>query len=463
MGQQQKLADQAQLDFVDDKTAALLLNTPRSARIMLWMVVLFFICAIIWAAYAEIDKVTVGQGKVIPSSQLQIVQNLEGGIVKSVLIKEGDFVEKDQQLLLIDDTRFQSDFRERKQQLVSLQGDIIRLQAELNAVHIDQKKAKSNWRKTVLIKEIPLEFSAEFGEENSKQVRQQRAEYRDNMNNLRNQLSVLDQQIRQKEQELIEVKATLRNLKQSYHLAAQELKITRPLAEEGVVPRVELLKLQRQVNDTRRDMTATQLQIPQIESSLRETIFKRIEVALSFRADQQLALNEVEDELSAMSESQVGLEDKVQRTIVLSPVTGTIKKIHINTVGGVIQPGMDLVEIVPSEDNLLVEAKIAPKDIAFLRPGLTTIVKFTAYDFTVYGGLQGDLETISADTIKDEEGNEFYLIKVRTNQNFLGENGQKNPIIPGMTASVDIMTGKQSVLDYLLKPILRAKQNALRE
>jgi adhesin transport system membrane fusion protein len=261
---------------------------------------------------------------------------------------------------------------------------------------------------------------------------------------------------------LVEIQARVRNLRDSYRFARKELEITKPLADEGVVPRIELLKLQRQVNDTRREMTSSELKIPVLESAIRESVLNRIDVAQKFRSEQQEKLNQAQDKLSALTESAVGLEDRVNRTIVTSPVTGTVKTLNINTVGGVIQPGMDIVEIVPSEDTLLVEAKIAPQDIAFLRPDLPAIVKFTAYDFTKYGGLEGTLEHISADTTTDEEGNSFYLVRVRTKETSLNKDNSL-PIIPGMTASVDIITGKRTVMEYLLKPILSARNNALKE
>ncbi|MBY8173795.1 HlyD family type I secretion periplasmic adaptor subunit, partial [Vibrio fluvialis] len=293
-------------------------------------------------------------------------------------------------------------------------------------------------------------------------VERQRAQYRQDLDNLRNQLSVISQQVKQKQQDLVEIQARVVNLRQSYSYANKELEITKPLADEGVVPRIELLKLQRQVNDTRRDLTSSELKVPVLKSALRESMLSRIDAALKFRSQQQDALNQTQDKLSAMTESTVGLEDRVNRTVVVSPVTGTIKTLYVNTVGGVIQPGMDIVEIVPTEDTLLVEAQIAPQDIAFLRPDLPAIVKFSAYDFTKYGGLEGTLEHISADTSQDEDGNSFYLVRVRTQATSLGHDASL-PIIPGMTASVDIITGKRTVLDYLLKPILSAKDNALRE
>jgi len=456
-----KLSD-GELEYVDDKTAALLLNTPSSARIMLWVMVLFLILAAVWASWAKIDKVTVGEGKVVPSSQVQIVQNLEGGLVKEILVREGQSVQKGQQLLLIDDTRFRSDFREREQQIANLTASVLQLSASMTSVTVNEKNEQKSWKKRVEINFNKLAFPPSLAERQPRLVARQRAEYQQDLNNLSNRLSVIDQQVKQKQQDLVEIQARVENLRDSYNFARKELEITQPLADEGVVPQIELLKLQRQVNDTQREMTSSELKIPVLKSAIQEAMLNRIDAAQKFRSEQQEKLNQAQDKLSALTESSVGLEDRVNRTIVISPVMGTVKTLNVNTVGGVIQPGMDIVEIVPSEDTLLVEAKIAPQDIAFLRPNLNAIVKFSAYDFTKYGGLEGSLEHISADTTTDEEGNSFYLVRVRTKETSLN-NDASLPIIPGMTASVDIITGKRTVMEYLLKPILGAKNNALKE
>ncbi|MDC0611975.1 HlyD family type I secretion periplasmic adaptor subunit [Vibrio sp.] len=451
-----------ELEFVEDKSAALLLNTPHNARIMLWVICAFFIIGVIWSSFAVIDKVTVGQGKVIPSSQIQVVQNLEGGLVKQILVKEGEHVEKGQQLLLIDDTRFRSDYREREQEVSNLTANVVQLSASLNSVEINNNFNEKNWQESVKVNYDNLNFPVNLIENKPQLVQRQKAQYIQDLDNLKNQISTVDQQVKQKQQDLVELQARVTNLKQSYEYAQKELAITKPLADEGVVPQIELLKLQRQVNDTRRDMTSSELKIPLAKASVREAILNRIDAAQQFKSDQQQKLNQAQDKLSALTESAVGLEDKVNRTVVVSPVAGTVKTLNVNTVGGVIQPGMDIVEIVPSEDTLLVEAKIAPQDIAFLRPNLPAIVKFTAYDFSKYGGLEGTLEHISADTSQDDEGNSFYIVRVRTYATTLNNNGDL-PIIPGMTASVDIITGKRTVMDYLLQPILRAKNNAFQE
>lgn len=451
-----------ELDYVDDKTAALLLNTPNSARILLWVVVAFFILAAIWASWAEIDKVTVGEGKVVPSSQIQVVQNLEGGLVKEILVKEGQKVEKGQRLLLIDDTRFRSDYREREQQIANLTASVLRLSTSISSVVITEKFDEANWENSVAISINELSFPESFIGKQTTLIDRQNAEYRQNLKELINQMSLMSQQVKQKQQDLVEIQARVQNLRESYKFAKKELEITIPLADEGIVPQIELLKLQRQVNDTRRELTSSQLKVPVLKSAIRETILSRIDTAQQFRSEQQEKLNGAQDQLSSLNKSTIGLQDKVNRTVVTSPVTGTIKTLNINTVGGVIQPGMDIVEIVPSEDTLLIEARIAPQDIAFLRPDLHTIVKFSAYDFTKYGGLEGTLEHISADTTTDEEGNSFYLVRVRTKETSLNKD-KLLPIIPGMTTSVDIITGKRTIMEYLLKPILNAQSNALKE
>jgi adhesin transport system membrane fusion protein len=239
--------------------------------------------------------------------------------------------------------------------------------------------------------------------------------------------------------------------------------ITRPLAARRVVSKIELLQLERQVNDLAGELDSTRLAVPRIESALEEAERRIEERGLSFRAEAQRELNAVQAEATALAEAITASADQVKRTEVRSPVRGTIKRLLVTTVGGVVQPGEDLVEIVPLEDTLLVEAQVRPADIAFLHPGQLAKVKVTAYDFSIYGGLDGVVEDISADTITDERGESFYRIRVRTDDNALEHNGETLPIIPGMTTQVDILTGEKTVMDYLLKPILKAKERALRE
>ncbi|MGY5450607.1 HlyD family type I secretion periplasmic adaptor subunit [Agarivorans sp. MS3-6] len=463
MSKQSQDISEEELKFVDDINAAILMKTPRRSRRLLWLIFVLMACALYWAHWAQVDEVTIGSGKVIPSRQIQTIQNLEGGILKQILVTEGEKVEPGQPLLLIDDTRFRSDFREQQQRVINLEADVARLKSEIASIQLKPQLGLEQWQDQVKIIDVDIEFSDTLEQNYPSEVTGQQLQKNARLRALQNQLSITAGQIDQKQQELLELKSKVLHVNNSYKLLLEELKITKPLAEEGIVSQVEILKLRRQANDLNGELQSSKLLEPKIRSAIAETIYKRRDIALAFLSEARKELNQIEAELQPLSEGQVGLRDRVDRTSVMSPVKGTVKKIYINTVGGVVQPGMSIMEIVPMEDNLLVEAKIQPKDIAFLRPGLKTVVKFSAYDFSIYGGLDGQLEHISADTILDEEGNSYYLVRVRTDKNYLGSDSAPLPIIPGMLSSVDIITGKKSILDYLLKPIIKAQQSALRE
>ncbi|GAA4896332.1 HlyD family type I secretion periplasmic adaptor subunit [Ferrimonas pelagia] len=449
------------ISFINDAKVASLLDASHTGRWIIWSTLVFLLIASLWAHYSKLDTVTTGQGKVIPSSQRQIVQNLEGGLVKQIFIQEGDRIQAGDRLMEIDDTRFLADVREQSHQQQDLQAQAVRLQAQINSVLIqDADNNDGDASNDIAINAIALQFpEAILG---TTLEAQHRAQYNQDLINLRTQLRQLEQQVNQRRQELREARSRAANLKMGYQLAKEEYNLTKPLGDEGVVSQVEILKLERQTNDALRELQSAELQLPVLSSSLAETILRRNEIAMTFRAERQAELNQVSAELGAMSERAVGLQDKVERTLVRSPVNGIIQKLHINTIGGVIQPGADLVEIVPDDDRLMIEAKIAPQDIAFLRPGLPSIVKFSAYDFTRYGGLTGTLEHISADTTTDEEGNAFYLVRVLTESNHLAKD-DGNSIIPGMTATVDIISGQRTILDYITKPVRTAASTALRE
>lgn len=434
---------QDDLEYLTDRNAALMLKTPRGGRIILWVIFIFVAAALVWANYTALDEVTVGEGKVIPSSQVQQIQNLEGGILKEINAKVGQVVDSGQVLMTIENTEALSSLREQQAESVNLKVRATRLQAESYGVK--------------------PQFDAEIMKEYPLVVKRELDLYDNRLESLRTNQVSFQQQIEQKKQEIVELQAKLDNLKQSYAFSKEELALTRPAFEQGAVSRVELLQLERQVNQLQGDLEATQLAIPRARSALREAQSKLDEGEAKFRADAQEDLTGVRSKLDQLRESNVSLEDKVSRTQVRSPVKGIVKQIQINTVGGVIKPGMNLLEIVPIEDSLLIEAKVRPENIGFIKPDLSAVVKLSAYDFAIFGGLHGVVENISADTILDEEGNSFYLVRVRTDKNYLGTKEAPLPIIPGMQATVDIITGKKTLLDYLLKPILKAKQNALRE
>jgi len=431
------------VDMATDIRTAILVQSPQGGRYILWLILILLLVGVIWAYNSEIDQVTRGRGKVIPSLHVQVVQNLEGGILEEILVNVGDTVEKGQLLLKIDDTRFSGPYRESRYKYLALKAKVARLRAETLGTEIDMPE--------------------EVTKENPEIAEREQDLFRSRKQGFEAELGILEEQANQRTQELAELNAREGQLKRSSELLKSEMEMTRPLVAQGAVSKVEMLQLERESNKMDGDLESIRLQIPLVSSKLEEAKRMIEERKLRYYNEAKQQLNDALAELEATSVAAVALEDRLKRTHVRSPVRGTIKQILVNTVGGVIQPGMDLIEIVPLEDTLLVETRIKPSDIAFLHPGQEALVMFSAYDFTIYGGLKGKVEHISADSITDEKGESFYLVRVRTDKNHLGSDENPMPIIPGMLATVDILTGKNTILSYLLKPALRTQRLALKE
>ncbi|WP_166358428.1 HlyD family type I secretion periplasmic adaptor subunit [Pseudomonas akapageensis] len=422
---------------------ALIDDAPRIVRLTIWAVIGFFLFLVVWAHLAVIDEVTRGEGKAIPSSKIQKIQNLEGGIVAQIYIHEGQIVEIGDPLLRLDDTRFVSNVGETEADRMAMELRVERLSAE--------------------VEERSLSFTEDVRKSVPRQAANEESLYQSRRQQLQNEIGGLQQQMVQRQQELREFSSKQAQYRSSLQLLKQEIDMSEPLIAQGAISPVEVLRLKRSEVEIRGQLDSTTLAIPRAEAAIREAQNKIDEARDKFRSDALTQLNEARTDLSKAQATGKALEDRVNRTMVTSPVRGIVKQLLVNTVGGVIQPGSDLVEIVPLDDTLLVEARIRPQDIAFLHPGQDAMIKFTAYDYTIYGGLKGKLEQIGADTITDEEGNTFYMIKLRTDRSHLGTDEHPLLIIPGMVASVDIITGKKSVLSYLLKPIIRARAEALHE
>jgi len=431
-------------DFASDVTAAKIQGPNPRSFLLLIGIVAFFVAAYIWADRAVLDEVTRGDGKVIPSSKVQVIQNLEGGILEELLVGEGDIVEKGQILLRIDDTGYSSRAGEIESNYLNLMGKIARLEAEASGVGISFPPELLAERQDISISEQNL-FNARQSE-------------------LQSQITILRQQAQQRSQEIQEINGRLKQLRSTLALANEEKSITEPLVKKGIVPKVQFLQLKREINELQGQISASNLALPRVDGALKEANQRIEEKILTFRSKASHELGVVRAEYEAARQAILGVADRVARTDVRSPVNGEVKDLKIQTIGGVVRPGQDIVEIVPIDDSLLVEARIRPSDIAFLRPGQEATVKITAYDFSIYGGLPARLERISADTIIDEHtGESFYQIIVRTDQNYLQRGENTYPIIPGMVASVDTLTGHKTVLDYILKPILKTRDSALRE
>lgn len=428
------------LDWADDADWARLQQEPLRARALLRLAVLFLLLLVLWAAYAELDEVTRGDGKVVPTSQVQVIQSVDGGIVEELPVREGQLVEAGQLLLRVDSTRFLSTMLESRASLLALQAKALRLQA--------LTQGGSFIPPPELLRDAP------------DIVAQEMRLYRSRREEISAQVSISQNQLMQRQQELNEVRARKEQAERGLELMLKELNATKPMVATGAVSEVEVLRLDREVARLRGDREQADAQISRVQAAIQEATRRIEEVQLTARNQMSAELSETMSKLSSMSEGGRALADKVKHADIRSPVRGTVKRLLVNTVGGVVQPGKEVVEIVPSDDALILEAQVSPRDIAFLHPGQEAMVKFTAYDFSIYGGLVAEVVNISADSVVDEKGNANYLVRVRTRKASLGPN---LPIIPGMVAQVDILTGKKTVLAYLLKPVLRAKANALSE
>jgi len=398
------------------------------ARGLLYGIAITVLLLLVWAAFAPLDEVTRGEGKVIPSRHLQVVQSVDGGVVEAVFAREGQRVKKGDLLVRIDPTRFVANLREGSVKAASLQAKADRLKALVNGTSYAPAPAAPNDAEQALV------------------LAQEQRLYLESRNELQ-------EQITQARQELNEINARLAQAERTYGMSTRELEVTRPLLKSGAVSDMDILRLERDQSNADGERRQARARAAQLDARIRE-------VELSARNRWRAELTDTLAQLGSLNEGISGLADRVKFSEIRSPVNGTVQRIFFNTIGGVVQPGNAVVEVVPRDDQLLVEARVSPKDIAFLRPGLPAVIKFNAYDFSIYGGMQATLQHISPDTITDEKGETFYLVRAATDARGFHDG---LPIIPGMTLQLDILTGKKTVLSYLLKPVLRAKAAAMTE
>jgi adhesin transport system membrane fusion protein len=432
------------LHFLGDGAAAIYGESTLLSNAILYASLILMAVLIVWAFFAEIDQVTLAEGKVIPSSQVQVIQNLEGGIVAQTLVKVGDIVKKGQVLMKLDEKRFSSSLGESTVKRDALTAKLARLTAETNGTAFDPP--------------------ADLLKSNPQVVEAERLLFLSRKRELESNVAILQSEAAQRSHEIEGMRAKIAKLESGLKLANDEYAMSKPLVEKNVISQIDFMHLQRQISDLKGEINEARLSIPRLQSSLAETNGKVAGVYAKSRADAGNELSLVKAELDSTAATTVALSDRFDRTTIRAPLDGVVKLIKVNTVGGVLQPGMDVMEIVPLEDNLLIEAKVRPSDIGFLRPGQEAMVKFSAYDFSIYGGLVADVETITADSVTDEAKKEsFYLVRVRTRSNHLGDDQRPLAIIPGMLATVHIRTGKKTVMQYLMKPIVKARDEAMRE
>ena len=429
--------------FMEGLNTQALMGPPESRHILLWVCVLFIAVLFIWSAFAKIDQVTQGFGKVVPAGRVQVIQHLEGGVIEKILVQEGQFVEEGQVLMEIDDTSSLSLYRDGLLRAAALEARITRLTAEAKGTPFTPPEHLKNEYQTYVTNE--------------------KESYEANQKNLSDRKKILGQQVKQQGRELDALQARIKKLETNYGITKQELGMTQGLLKAGAASKIEVLRLEQQANELQGQKDEANYTYLRTQETLTEVQQRLEELESTFRSEAAKELVVTKAQLASQNETNRSLKDRLTRTVLKAPVSGTIKVMHVNTIGSTVKPGEDLIEIVPFDAELFVEAKVVPKDIGFIHPGQAAIIKLTAYDFVIYGWIEGEVKSISADTVTDSEGNTFYLVKVTPNKTNLGTKEKPLPILPGMTAEVDIITGKRSVLTYLLKPILRGSHQALGE
>lgn len=428
--------------FKLNETKRFILKAPSKLRIVLWFWFLTVVLFLIWASFAKIDEIVRGDGKIIPSGKNQIIQNLEGGIIKNILVTEGDIIKKGDTLIQIQNQKSVSTFEENEIKIKELKARIARLKAEAYEMDFILKK----------------DFIS-----NKNLIQREKSLYNTNIQRLNSRINIYEEQSKQEESNLKDAKTKIKHLEKSKSLLSQELRMLEPLVQKGIRAKVDLLRLQKELNEVEQRLDSTKESMPRIRSTIKEIKSKKLEAKSEFKSKAKEELNKSVIQLQRIEVNSKSAQDSVLRTEVKSPSNGIVQNVFIHTVGGVIKPGENLIKIVPTDDTLLVQAKIKPSDIGFIYGEQKVIVKFTAYDFTIFGSLEGKIVKIGADTQVDKDGNSYYEVLIKTNKNYLFKNGKKLPIIPGMTVNIDILTGKKSVLDYILKPILKTKQYTFTE
>jgi adhesin transport system membrane fusion protein len=415
----------------------------RASLLLLWGIALFFVVLFAWIAIAEVDNVTRAEGRVMPSAKMQVIQNLEGGIVKSVLVKQGQHVAAGELLLTLSDVQLNADQNARQQQILGLDARAARLlaQASGNPPQFSKQVAAS----------APDLMAAEQATLLSKKLEQE------------SQISVLNSQIEQKRRELEEAQVTLDGAQRGLLLGREERATIARLVERGLEPRLELVRADRSIVEQESRANVAKVGIERGASAINEIVSRKEALTRQFRSEALNELNRTLADLSPLKQAMPAIEDKLLRADIKSPMKGIVNRVFVNTIGGIVKPGDPIMEVVPADDELVLDAMVLPKDIGFVKLGQNARVKITAYDYSIFGALDGKVTNISADAVPNEKGEAFYQVRIETQTKAIEVIDKKLLILPGMQAQVDIITGKKTILQYLSKPIVALKENAFRE
>lgn len=438
------------LDFFDPLKFSADENNGYKSSFILYSIFIFLILFVIWITFSEIDERVKGLGKIIPSGGIQTIQSIDGGSIKDILVKEGQIVKKGQPLLIIDETRFTASEEELKEELANFEVKYIRLRTQLSIESINN---------------VPkLDFNNDLLENYKQYVENEINFYNNIIQNLNLSINVLDSQYQQKIQESNEIQNKIKHLKENLNFVESELKIIRPGVSQGAISKIELIQLEKEYSRILGELKGSQLLLSRSETAIKEAELLINKELDEFRSKTSEELTKLEIEIQKIKAKLTTSKDRLEKTVIDSPVNGVINQIYFTTIGGVIKPADSIMQIVPLNDSLILEAKVSPKDIGFISPNNKTNIKISAYDFSIYGGLNGKIEKISADSIFDEETKQYYYhVLISTEKNYLGT--EENPllIIPGMVCDVDILTGKKTILNYILKPISKTINNSLIE
>jgi adhesin transport system membrane fusion protein len=415
----------------------------RASNLLLMAIALSFAALLTWAAVAEIDTVAQASGKVVPSARVQLMQSLEGGLVTVIHVKSGDKVEAGDLLVSLSPTQAGGDFQTRQQQALALRARVARLRAESEG--------------------LKPQFTPELQKEGAEYVKFEQAAFEQRAAEQQSQQAVLSSQIAQRTQELEEARIAMVTAQRTLAAANEERDMLDKLVAQGLEPRIELVRIGRVISDAEGREKGAAAAIGRLRDAIIETRARRDSAQQNFKAVARDELNRSLAELRAIEQGLPALEDRFDRTALKAPVRGVVNRVFVNTVGGVAKPGDPLVELVPADDPLVVEAMVSPRDIGFIRLGQDGRVKLTAYDYSIYGAMPGKVVQVGADAITNERGESFYLVRVQTEKKAIDNLGSPLPIMSGMQAQVDIITGSKTVLRYLLKPLIAVQENAFRE
>ncbi|KZX82814.1 hypothetical protein A3715_05875 [Oleiphilus sp. HI0009] len=422
--------------YVTDAILASLHQRPKVSAWILYALSAFFVIALVWAALTNMDEIIRGEAKAIPSASIQKIQNLEGGILEEVMVRDGQLVEKGAVLLVLDDTQASANLIQSETEYLAALAKAARIEAVVNITDPVYHNSLYNKAPQFIDAENQL-LEIQLNEHNS---------------NLR----IIELEMEEAQQELASANQALRSYQQQLRLSKEQRRINAPLVKQGAVPAIELLNIDQRISELNLEVGRSKSDIPQIKSKLMRLEQKKRAVVEEFRGEAQKELADVRANIEIANADISRRADQQRRTQVTAPITGVIKKVHVSTVGEVVQPGMTMIEIVPADDEIIFETKVRPKDIGFVKVGLPGKIKVSAYEFATYGGLEGVVSNVSADTLLDEKtGTNYYLVKLTVANMLTDVAGNELPIIPGMQAAVDIQVGQKSVLEYFFKPVLR--------